>query len=509
MARKAVVFCLAALAAQVALGATHTVVVSDPRIYATELFGDGAGGLAVDYRDDPPTVTLQVQLASAEADAINDGHRAEVTFALTNAQFANNVRTSRLGYSAVVQGGAPTDVDVEGKTDGDSGDSTVTFHVEADADLPTASSTLSFAFELPELTGLNPDKPVTVKATMGASGGTGWPNSDEDGVSGNVPVITYASGLAFSIGGSGGRTDIPLTNGRMSFDDPNRATLGTVTVGLSEADECTTNDPIPADCILQADGDIFRLGRGDDGIGDLRIAAVGDFREGDMVWLDVDGDRTADSSEALRMDDNGTMTGAFDLANITGNASAAAGEAGEVDREEGIATHTLYYVPNGDDPLRPSEYRTSFSVDFHVNGNRDKPAQTALHNTQYALAPAGQAAAPLEAARSAPAIPSPEVGARDIGNVRIKCESATPCTVYLECDDASGESWFAELDEPIDGRATLRLTSEDIAEALGFDAGESWSDQLSCAILSSRDISVQVLTRTGNVLVNHTYWADD
>lgn len=499
---------LAALMAQAAWAATHTVQVSDARIYATELFGSGGSDLEVDYRGTPPMVTLQVQLAASEAGAISDGDRAELTFALSNARFASNVRTSKLDFSYVIDGGLMADVDVVSKTGGNSGDSTVTFRVEADADLPTASSTLSFPFELPELTGLDPTKPVTVKVTMGGGGGTGWPSSDDEGVSGNVSVLTFASALTFSVTGDGGRTEIPLAGGRTSFVTPNRATLGTVTTGLAEAAACTSDDPIPAACILQSDGDVFRLGRGDDGAGDLEIAIVGDFRDGDMVWLDVDGDRTADASERLTMDANGAMTGAFDLRDVTGNASAASGDAGDVDREEGEATHTLYYTPNGQDALRPGEYRASFSVDFGLDESADKPAQTNIHNTMYALGPAGQAQ-PVEAMRSAPAMPSPDVGATEIGNLRIKCESATPCQVYLECDDADGESWFAELDDPIDGRATLRLTSEDIAEVLGFDAGEGWSDQLSCAILSSRDISVQVLTRTGNVLVNHTYWADD
>ena len=89
----------------------------------------------------------------------------------------------------------------------------------------------------------------------------------------------------------------------------------------------------------------------------------------------------------------------------------------------------------------------------------------------------------------------------------MKCEVATSCPVYLECDDSSGNSWFAPQGSnsiDIDAYATLQLSNENIAEHL--DLGEDgWTGPLSCTVMSTRDISLQVLTRSNGALINNTF----
>lgn len=529
MLKRTALAALFALFAQGTLAATYGVEVSNARTYANEVFGEGASDVVVDYKAAGPTVTLRVQTPGPETEEIDDGDTADITFTLANARFARNVRRTALSVDSMM-------VDVLSKEDGDSGDNTVTFRIQADQDLPTASTTLSFAFELPPLTGLNPEKAVSASVSVDAAGGGGWANTDdadsmvfagtmlEDGVltRPSSALITFANGLAFRVTAgddSTTSTTIALTGGRKSLRDPGYATLGAVTTGLATAAACTTDNPIPMGCVVQANGDEFSVSSREDGAGDLDIEVTGDFRDGDMVWLDYDGDRKATDNEMLEMNESGAMTGDFNLSDLVGNSRAGEGAANDLDREEGMATHALYYMPNGEDGLRPAEFRSNFSVDFHGEGIADKRVQTSTVSTMYptvASGPSGTTGMTIvEAMRQAPALPSPTpstpggAGGIDIGNLRITCKASTECVVSLECDDAEGNSWFAELDEPIPGRATLHMNTDAIAELLGLSAEEGWADNLSCMILSSRDIAVQVLTRSSGTLVNHTYVDDD
>ena len=513
-----------------ALRATFSVDVSDTKIYAKEVIGDGSSGAVVDYDDEAPKVTLQMDVAGG----VGEGDSADVTFTLANARFASNVRLSSLD---VTEGDAF--VRVASKEDGTRNENTVTFRIEASQAIPTATTTVSLAFALPELTGLSSGKDVVATIAVDAAGGgddpagDSWWSSDnidtsvatgastglENGIlralgpapmtgpRPNKPVVSFADGLTFTVGGSGGRRMINAGMDRTTFVSEGPATLGTVTVGLAAAANCTGDSP-PANCILQRSGDPFSIARREDGEGNLVVTSTGDFRVGDEVWLDADGNRTASAGEMLALGEDGAMSGTFELADLAGNSAAARGT---LDRDEGIATRTLYYQPNGEDGMRPSEFRTRASVDFDEADVTDKGEQESRFTTVYAMTvdPSGTGAPVAVVEETRTASPVPALTSVDIGNVRIKCEVSSPCVIHLECDDVSGETWFARLDEPIPGRATLHLTASDIAEALGISAEEGWDDSLSCAILGSRDISVQVLTRSGGVLVNHTYVEND
>ena len=56
------------------------------------------------------------------------------------------------------------------------------------------------------------------------------------------------------------------------------------------------------------------------------------------------------------------------------------------------------------------------------------------------------------------------------------------------------------------GRSTLVLTAEDLSDVLDLGEGVWETGRMSCTIHSTRDISVQQLTRNAaGVLVNNTY----
>lgn len=500
---------------------TFSVDVTNTKIYAKEIFGVNAADVVVDYDDTEPKITLEILIQGG----VQVGDSADVTFSLANAKFASNVRLSSLDITA----GAAL-VRVSGKDDGVRDDSSVSFRIEASQQIPSATTTVSFAFGLPELTGLNPAKDVVARVAVYAGGGSGWISSsgrtganvyigDDTGVESGIlralgpmpmtgprpdkPIVRFLDGLAFEVGGSGGSRMISLAAERTAFVTEGPAAMGTVTIGLSSAANCEA-DPLPSDCILQSNGDPFSIARRGDGQGSLVVTASGDFRTSDTMWLDADGNREAASSETLALGDDGAMAGTFDLADLAGNSRAARGT---LDREEGMAMRTIYYQPNGDDPLRPTEFRTKASVYFDDEGAAHKVAEPeAVFTTVYAMVDSSGDGVAVEATRTAQSVPA--LTAVDVGNVRIKCEVSSPCVIHLECDDVNGESWFAELDEPIPGRSTLHLSASDIAEALGIAEEDGWDDSLSCRILSSRDISLQVLTRSAGVLVNHTYVED-
>lgn len=501
------------------------------RIYASEVISAAA---EIDYVDTAPKVVARIWFLVDEAQGIAEGDTIELEFAFANATFADNIRQGALSIAEDLAG---CDLRTVNHTDGREGDRTVQFTVEANTAACTNSSPafVEFLLTVPSLTSLSARAPVTVSVTIDAPGGSEWPSPDDEArtapstrtvpavpankvcavppttpcthIEGKVlssranALIRYQGGLTFA-GSSTGTSYIDFDGGRTTFlEGATGRTLGSVRVGVTTAAACDHlgSEEIDAACVLQLDGREFSIARRGDGQGDLHVSVTGDFREDDAVWLEL-GEAGMQDSEMLEMQDDGSMSAMFSLTDVVGNARAATGEAGEFDREQGIATRTLRYMPNGEDPLRPTTFRSSFRVDFSDNAVTDKdpsPANndTNVHATMYP---------PLVIEDTQHAYAIPGIGTDDIGNVRIKCEVATSCTVYLECDDAAGDSWFAELDAPIEGRATHVVRSSDIGEMLNVGE-DGWEGMLSCSVLSTRQISVQLLTRAAGVLVNNTY----
>ena len=537
--------------APLASAATYGVTITNAKTYASEVIS--SGDVQIDYRGAAqtnnwgattadPRVTVHLNMNTTpvnEVAAIDNGDVINVTFTLANAKFGRNVRD---GDMSATTRGAITDCSgrVRDTEDGERGQSEVTFEIEAaddDCAGTGAGTAFDFHFDLPRLEGLN-KRPVTVTVSTDRPGGSGWVPTAAAGVggaacatamanavchtldsaSGNLvsyranrtgetgnrrldPIIEFASGLTFS-GTSGGASSINLAAGRTSFTPPlYQALLGNVTVGVSNADMCTGAAATPRFCNLQADGRPFSIARGGEGRGDLVVNVSGDFRNGDTVYLDLDGNWRPGTGESLRFV-NGSMEGAFDLLDIAGNARAAEGDAGAMDRAQGVGRRNLLYAPNGRDALRPGGYRSSYAVNFAGSAS-DKGATPAsseanTHTTQYTV---------VEDQQVAYAIPPGTTG--DVGSVRVKCEVATQCTVYLECDHADGRSWFSQVEDPIAGRSTLVLTSEGMRTALDMDADDWTRGRMSCTVYSTREISLQVLTRsTTGVLVNNTYVDD-
>lgn len=99
-------------------------------------------------------------------------------------------------------------------------------------------------------------------------------------------------------------------------------------------------------------------------------------------------------------------------------------------------------------------------------------------------------------------IPSPT--SSDVTNLRVRCESTgAPCeNVMLFCANDNGELHSGAVVERIEPRATYHMQAAEIERVIDYQ----WRGMgLSCFVVSTRDISVQVLTRTGGGgLVNNS-----
>ena len=555
MARKtmwAVVGALLAFA-PAASAATYGLTVEGALTYAKEMKNFG-----VDYDDEGPKLRIELYLGNMESAAIGDGDFMDVTISLSGATFAENVKDSNMSFAGTALNTCT--LRLKDTVGGDRGTSSVTFQVETTAACGNAAGNAFFIFELPPLTAGRPDA-VTATVVTATPGGNSWPDTSGDMVVTNspcatpavnctqllngqlrligaappntptgtpgaaVPLVSFTDALTHTVAAGAAGSMIDFEDGRTDFTGTGGAHLADVSVGVTAAAACTgddveranafggTTDGIPFGCVRQSDGKEFRVSRNGEGRGEMFIAVFGDFREGDMVFLDIDGDGSAGRGESFTLEDDGSMAGVFDLQDLSGNAAAAAGDAGAIDRAEGVKRDMrLRYHANGEDPLRPTEFRVAAAVVFEVDDDvadpEDRfdfndwraggPPASVRHDTSYTT---------IESTQHSYSIPDLNSEEGDLGNLRIKCEVSTPCMVYLECDGGAGGYWFGELDDEIEGRATVRLSAADIADVLNAEDG--WMNGLQCAVHSTRTITVQSLTRAGGVLVNHTYIARD
>lgn len=524
---------------------------SETTTVASELFGSGSVKLEFGGAGFEPKAKLIFTGATAAATPIAANTEFDVTLTLTNATFAEPVSNADFMWgtwgpasSARLEGATPACI-VEGAaraTDAQTADETrrsfcpaagevtierdgggkntnsVSFTVTVgdtaladnvmpaltDADSDTATPdvyqgiTRKIVFVMPDLnaSGLRAvgeahaaDRGAQVKATWSIeqtkSGGTvimesvvnaaqcggmpAMPRQNAPPISCNiVDAVAVVEEITATAGG-GSISLVPtdersvLVGGTGRASDPQRATLATVAVVV--ADQFGGARDQDGDMIDGFTGDLS---------GSLAIRVSSDsFNEGDVVYIDTNSNRKVDGREAFEMD-NGVASDTVPL---------------------GTSSMTVYYVPSGDHPLK---HRTAFTTtantefaDTDAKMRSAKPATAVLKlfgirdtvAKAYAIAPGTSS---------------------DESNIRVTCESSAKdgCNVFLDCHDTAGMNTFGEAGMMIGPNATEHLTQMDVQDALGMD--ESWSGRLSCDVLSSDEISVQVLTRANGVLVNNT-----
>ena len=199
--------------------------------------------------------------------------------------------------------------------------------------------------------------------------------------------------------------------------------------------------------------------------------------------ISVESDRFQDG-DTVYIDDGGEVGDRFVISNGVASRSV----------DLGSGPVNVMYLPSGDAPLRhETEFATNASTEFSGDANLNRSAPEAVSTLRLQ----GISERGVKAYAIAP------VGATDEANVRVTCEVGKEdgCRVFFECRDQAGTSTFGEAGAAVGPNQTVRWDQAGIQDALGVDG---WTGRLSCNVLSTEPVSVQVLTRSEGVLVNNT-----
>lgn len=464
--------------------------------FAKEIFGGEANPiLGVGAQN----VTVAYNYATNNLTA---GRNATFTFTLSAGTFADP--PNLLGYSN------STDMSIEpGVVTVENGLSSVSYAVRSTNAAPLTSGAGTFTFTVPRITGVgsvlgaDPSDPISIEvavtpAVAGQPGGfpvfPAMTTSASDRKH-DIATSTYAmsynpGGITPPVGSTSTAAIIALTD-RSDIDDsdigtaagqvaaltslPASAGARTQGVVLSVFQMFVSTAP------LKADGTTAFASTADSN-GNLVVTARGSFADDDVIFFSAD--TTYAESEALSVNvRTGTATGSFPLSAASGSVLAA--------------QYRLYYVP-APGMLRQNTIRASYELDFTIDDADGGYASRTVEVGANRITFSG-----VNDMAFAYAIPNPAVG--DVGNLRIRCQGSAECTVFLDCVDEDGARLgsgdLAEVMIP--GGALMHYSSKTtLPQLLGVS---SWTGRLSCNIMSNEDISVQVLTRSGDVLVNNTY----
>lgn len=460
---------------------------------AAELFGPGTGvklefgadGFkpiykltyvqATEYDDvtaDPPTTTASTD------HSVESGDEGMITYTLSGATFAE--RVSPNDFTVAGDTGATLSIEDGGAK----GDSSVEIKVTAAAGW---TATTIITFTVPDLTatGRSDTKPVRMSASFSISKTSNFPEggpankacgeTNMDGTQASargcqvVKADDYIS--TFTLGGkTTGKIDLANRAKLIGADGKHmdEIAIGTVTVGVNAAGDIRGQDGAAASLTGDLSGDVA-----------ISIASS-QFRDGDIVYIDDNASKSQDDAREV-----------FSIAD--GVATA--------DRSIKTGTWTVRYIPNGMDPLmHNTRLALSAMTDFTDRENKNVAAKMGDDSTVTSMLDLnGIQGSPAMAYAIAP------LDSTDTTNVRITCESGKACHAFLSCHDGMGMDYFGNEGIEVPANGTVRLDQSGVSMALGMMEGEGWSGRLSCDVLSTAPVSVQVLTRAMGVLVNNTY----
>ena len=227
----------------------------------------------------------------------------------------------------------------------------------------------------------------------------------------------------------------------------------------------------------------------DEGLrGTLAVNAMGTrdlFNEDDMLFIDYDKNGKMGSGEAIVIDGNMAM----------GDALSVDPDKSDSFDKGGTGVFKVYYMAGGKGDI-------NHGAMINLTAMVDYSDPTAIDE------------APIKASTTLNfdgvnsdvdvyAIPFDGNGKGDKANVRVRCEAAAGCRVFLECWDDMGMRSFGKAGT-IEGNALMTWDAMDIEGVIGVEEATS---RHSCRILSAGMVKVQQLTRDGTsgTLVNNTY----
>ena len=230
--------------------------------------------------------------------------------------------------------------------------------------------------------------------------------------------------------------------------------------------------------------------------GTLTITAEGSrglFNDGDVMFIDYDGNTTEGDSERIDLD--GDMGEGSALSIDPDKSESFSG--GDV---LSTGMFSVYYSAGGKDQMKHESMITvTASVDYSDPSAINEGAKSS--DTTLRFAGVGS---PVKAY----AIPHSANLIGDKGNLRVRCEEAAgddkACRVFLECWDQMGARGFGEA--PMVGENMTAVWNGAAVEGVAEGLDEP-TTRISCQVLSKGMVTVQQLTRDGNsqTLVNNTY----
>ena len=485
-ARSAALAAAGLLSAGVAWGQSPmlTQVSSGPTLVAAERFGGEPRSIAASSFDlngpaegGRPYVGLNVDAA-----AVGAGNVAEITFTLAGATFDQPVGSGDLDqrlsdHCAGAQGDALETSVVSG---GARGGSTVTFRVAVtESGGAGLAVDQSICFWVPDLmasltTVAEPEGEPPVRGVVVTAGirrldavGGGFP-SEIDATGVHAETLFEAAPVLVADLGMGGTAHIDIADRTRIVlggePDPSRRTeraglrLGALTVDLSEQAK--------AGSIWTLDGsrNLDRTAVDSSLSGEVVLTAAGPFRSGDKVIV-------------------GTGRDALEGAPSGGLATVAV-RLGVVD---GLP---VVYLPGGTEALRPSTFALGAAYAFNDRLNHDSVIPSMSHG-ELQIAGVNVEGYAYGLFRG---------GGADASFLRVTCEAAADCGVFLDCRSANGQEHFGSA-PVVPAGATAVWTGDAIAGLLGG----GWTSGLGrCEILSTGGLSVQHMVRSGGVLNNHS-----
>jgi hypothetical protein len=492
---------VAALGLAFGASAAHwELSTANDEIFASEALGDDAGSTELtlnvdtDATDDMNDAT-HVNLALVAPGGVGKESEVTVTFTLMGALFGNTVQISDFksndpdlvvvnGTKKLGRAGDDQSVSVRFKANvagidnatadavHDDNRPTISLNItaiEGAAGLatPKSSVTISAEVELYGTATTGGDFPIGKATPPGFRDDDNdpaiGPHLDDDGDFKFKPVDNKLASSALGVAYKASRGAV----GQIMIDDRTKLVGGSVVLGGF--------DSVPHPSAKDAKGFVFSATTGAEANISITVEG-GNISEGDTIHFESDGERGVGDKEKLAI--NGSVaTGSFRL-------------------DHGSLPSMVHYTSGAENELGRGSFATTFQVVYDSAGTKDPAAAMAMASLEYAG---------VDMKARAYAIPNPDN--MDTGNVRIKCEAGgmLTCTTFIECDlQEGGDALFGEVGEIAAG-ATMHLQAGDIANLLGED---SWTGRLSCDVLSDRNVSVQVLVRSDNSLVNNTYVDD-
>jgi hypothetical protein len=435
--------------------------------FADSLFGPGSEAIVIDPNGDAVvTVTTDA--------VVGNGNVADLTIDISGGEFSGIVPLSSISVSAGVVAFTKTD-------GGNPGDTTVTFEMDVVVSLPIGTT---IDFEVPSLTNVDLSSPTSAVVAVSAIVPTTtapdpFPNTIDTNDC-TLPAdctiaVSSSPYTAFDLGsGDTGQVQIddrPVIDIGGTTIDTTPGVAGGSREGLLIGEHDLDLDIAPP---LQRDGDPFSLATGGDGVGSVTLVATGNFRAGDIVFIDVNGNTDVDTGESFVIS-GGTATSLPIPA----------------DTAEGLGVLDVYYVPNEVDDLSPEVFGLTATINYVLATNQadaatppTPPGEIEYDNINFE----GYAYGVVRA------------GGTDRSFVRVTNETSGPASIFFSCTDDAGNSSFGDFGV-LGGNETEAYDSDEIGTLLG---GVVFSGRGACDILSDENISTQHKIRSSDILTDNS-----